>query len=134
MAKKQGRKSTVGESVEPDLPAPDDLGSKAKALWHSNISDRPSGFFTAADLGLLREYCRIMETDIPKLRQQMGKKTADPKLYDAYDKMVRLSTSLARSLRLCVSSRTRPDTASMRDSVSKSTRPPGFIKPPWAKI
>ena len=41
----------------------------------------------------------------------------DLDLLKARDAVVRQAAALARTLRICVSSRTRPDTAAMRDSV-----------------
>lgn len=119
---KRGPRSVADLSVIPgrfqtaSLPAPRDLGSAGRTLWDAIVSSRPVGFFTPADQVLLAEYCRNMGTYLPRLNESLETKYSATML-DQRDKLIRQSAALARSLRLNVASRTRPDVASMRDSV-----------------
>jgi hypothetical protein len=61
-------------------------------------------------------------TLIPRVNR-LVEQEFDPKTLEARDKLVRLAESLSMKLRLCVSSRTRPDTAAMRDSAIEPQRP-----------
>jgi len=113
----------IGGTVERLAPAPDALEPDAKALWRRIVEERRHDYFSAADEPLLREYCHTVATLLPKV-QKLSEEEFDTQVLDARDKLVRQAAALARSLRLCVSSRTRPDTAAMRDSVSPRPRPP----------
>jgi hypothetical protein len=123
---KSGRKSLAELSIVPgrqpavSQPAPADLGAAGRPLWNAIVASRPSGFFSPADLPLLAEYCRNMAIYLPRLNAALEETYSAPMLY-ARDQLVRQSAALARSLRLCVSARTAPDTAAMRDSVKPVT-------------
>ena len=130
MPKQRGRKSAASletprltASVQSFAPAPDLLKPEAQALWRSIIASRPHNFFSPGDLPLLREYCQDVATLIPRINEIMAEGSIDLELLKARDGLVRQATSLAVKLRICVSSRTRPDVASMRDSMP-STPPP----------
>lgn len=120
--RKRGRKSAAEleapttATVEPFAPAPRELDPRAASLWRSIVASRPHNYFSSGDWPLLREYCHTVATLIPRVNK-LVEAEFDPKTLEARDKLVRQATALARSLRLCVSARTRPDTASMRDSV-----------------
>ena len=121
--KHRGRKSSAEltvapvASIEPFAAAPASLEPSAKALWRSIIASRPHDFFGPGDLPLLREYVHNVAVLVPRVNK-LVEAEFDPKTLDARDKLVRQSAALARSLRICVSARTRPDVASMRDSVT----------------
>ncbi len=124
MPKKPGRKSVAEAaapaqtaSVKPFAPAPDVLQPEAQALWRSIIGERPHNHFSSADRPLLREYCHTVASLIPRLNELLAESGVDLELLKARDSLVRQAAALARTLRICVSSRTRPDTAAMRDSV-----------------
>jgi hypothetical protein len=84
-------------------------------LWNAIVASRPPGFFSPADLPLLAEYCRVVGQFLPRLNEALAEDYS-PILLSDRDSLIRQSLALARALRLCVSARTRPDTASMRDS------------------
>ncbi len=129
--KQRGRKSAFSRVTpeplrEVEVPNPPEiLEPAARVLWEAIVESRPPKFFASADLPLLREYCHTIETLVPIANAAIS--DGDLKALDTRDKLVRLAASLAGKLRLCVSSRTRPDTASMRDSVRSSP-------PPWERI
>ena len=132
MPKQRGRKSAasletprLAATVEPFAPAPDVLEPEAQALWRSIIASRPHNYFSPGDLPLLREYCHDVATLIPRINAIMAEGSVNLEMLKARDGLVRQATSLAGKLRICVSSRTRPDTAGMRESVSNN--PPAWV-------
>lgn len=118
----RGRKSTAERltSVTPTervfAPPPKRLDENAAELWESIIASRPVGFYGPGDLPLLREYCYNLETLLPRLTKLIEEEY-DPSVMSVRDKLVRQTASLAVKLRICVSSRTRPDVASMKNSL-----------------
>ena len=123
MPKKRGRKTeddTISPIVELEVlsAAPEALQPEARNLWRSIVASRGQGFFSSGDLPLLEEYCHTCATLIPRVNRVLEQPELDPALLRARDTLVRQAAALARSLRICVSSRTRPDTAVMRDSVN----------------
>ena len=131
MAKKRGRKSAADVETVPTTatvqslaPAPDVLKPEAQALWRLIVGNRAPGFYSPGDLPLLREYVHTVSTLIPRINEIMAEGNVDLELLKARDGLVRQATSLAVKLRICVSSRTRPDTASMRDTIDR-------YPPPW---
>ena len=92
---------------------------------HSFVSQLPfiAHFLPLQSLPLLREYCLNVATLIPRVNEIMAEGSVDLELLKARDGLVRQALSLAGKLRICVSSRTRPDVASMRES-TPSTPPP----------
>lgn len=131
---KRGRKSAAdlsvarpenAGSVESLAPPPKELKPEAQALWRQIVASRPAAFYGPGDLPLLREYCHTTATLLPRVNSTL-EADADTRLLDARDKLCRLAASLAGKLRICVSSRTRPDVASMRDSVAV-----GPTNKPW---
>ncbi len=131
MPKQRGRKSAasletprLAATVEPFAPAPDVLEPEAQALWRSIIAGRPHNYFSPGDLPLLREYCHDVATLIPRINELLAESGVDVDLLKARDTLVRQAASLAGKLRICVSSRTRPDTADMREPTESSP-------PPW---
>jgi hypothetical protein len=85
-------------------------------LWRAIVEQRPSDFFSAGDLPLLREYVHTCATLLP-LANAAIERDFGPKMLDSRDRLIKSMALLATRLRLCVSARTRPDTAKMRDSV-----------------
>ena len=102
--------------------APKTLSTDASELWNQIMRDRPAGFFSSGDLPLLLEYCHNCATLLPAMNQKVEARMSSDNL-NARDKLVRQTASLAGKLRICVSSRTRADTASMRDSIAKKPTP-----------
>ena len=128
--KQRGRKRAIDpgkqpetSEVQPLAPPPSALDAEASALWRSIVASRPWDFFTPGDLPLLREYCHTTATLLPRINR-LVEEGFDTTTLDARDKLVRQAAALAGKMRLCVSSRTRPDTAAMRDSVQ-------LLQPPW---
>jgi hypothetical protein len=124
MSKSRGRRSKVEletPAITSDVgaalsPPPGPLDQKAKVLWYSILANRPVDFFGVADLPLLFEYVLTVATLLPKANDLIAQDFT-PKNLEARDRLVRLAASLAGKLRLHVASRTRADTASMRDSM-----------------
>lgn len=130
MTRKRGRPSqgdlsvVGGVSRLPPVPAPAELPKAAKELWDAIVKGRPHNFYSAGDLPLLREYCLTAAVLIPQINTAFDNDDCiDMRLLDARDKLIRLATSLAGKLRIVVSSRTRADTANMRDSVVAGPKP-----------
>ena len=132
---KRGRKSP-GDLVDmtlvpgarrgPRLRQPADMDVAARRLWREIEASRPVGFFGPADAPLLVQFVTTVETYIPKL-DKLLKKQYDQAVLQERDRLIRLSLSLARALRLNVSSRTRPDSAALRDAYN----PAGQGPKPW---
>ena len=125
---KRGRQSAAEASViafsadRPDPPPPDTLASEARALWRDIVRSRPPGYFGPGDLPLLEEYCRDMGTLVPGLNRVLDN-AFDLEALTARDRLIRQAATLAGKLRLCVSARTRPDSASTRDAAMTGPRP-----------
>jgi hypothetical protein len=120
--RKRGRKSASemataapAAPISPLAP-PSALKPEARALWTAIVASRPTNYFSPADLPLLRDYVHTVATLIPRLNE-LAEETLDARAIDSRVKLIRVATNLSGKLRLHVSSRTRPDTAGMRDSV-----------------
>lgn len=125
---KRGRKSQADLTIAPAdnspyVPPPSELSAPARVLWQSIVRERRQDFFSAGDLPLLREYCHSVAVLIPRVNK-LVEKEFDPRTLDARDKLVRQAASLAVRLRICVSARTRGDTAKIRNSMNRGI-------PPW---
>lgn len=124
----RGRRSAADSAVlafdaaTPDPSAPDTLAPDAAALWRDIVRSRPPGYFGPGDLPLLAEYCRTTATFLPGINAAL-RDSYDGDLLAARDRLIRQAATLAGKLRLCVSSRTRPDTASTRDAAQHGPRP-----------
>lgn len=129
--KKRGRKSGAElvtfpgrrQGVPPRPPSYLDFA--AKRLWAEIVRSRPADFFSAADLPLLAEFV-VTAAVLPKVTTLL-EKGFNVALLEQRDKLIRLSLALARSLRLNVSSRTRPDSARLRDACDHAGQGPK----PW---
>ena len=125
---KRGRQSAADAAVvafsasTPDPPAPDTLAPEALALWRDIVRSRPPGYFGSGDLPLLAEYCRTTATFLPGLNRVLDN-AFDLEALAARDRLIRQAATLAGKLRLCVSARTRPDSASTRDAALTGPRP-----------
>lgn len=106
----------------PDPPAPDTLAPDAQDLWRNIVRSRPPGYFGPGDRPLLAEYCRTMATFLPGINAVL-RDSFDADMLAARDRLIRQAATLAGKLRLCVSARTRPDTASTRDAAQPGPRP-----------
>ena len=100
----------------PKPDAPRELTKAAQELWRDIVNQRPAGFYSAGDLPLLREFCHTSAVLLPQLNA-IAMQEFDPAVLRERDRAIRQMASLSGKLRICVSSRTRPDAASMRDSV-----------------
>lgn len=125
----KGRKSAASLAVPSPQdkytpPEPPDMESEAQQLWRSIVEERVERFFSLGDLPLLQEYCLTMAVYLPRANQKLSDEFSKDNL-EVRDKLLRAGTTLATKLRICVSSRTRSDTAGTRDSVA------GRPKKPW---
>ncbi len=88
--------------------APKSLKAPAKKLWREIIVSRTPGFYGPGDLPLLEQYCYITMELIPKVRDRLDEKFSGDR-FDTLNKTIARAEMLAKDLRICVSSRTRPD-------------------------
>ena len=119
----RGRKSAASlESVvlphARQAPPPKELTEAAATLWNDIVKSQPVDYFRPGDLPLLQAYCtshdRKNQMDIMIAEQGvMFDGVAHPGLKVSRDEAT-LMNSLAVKLRLCQSSRTRPDSASLK--------------------
>lgn len=119
----RGRQSTESKLVVQiattrNLPEPPiGLSKAAAALWVDITESLPADFFRAGDLPLLQSYCissdRKNLLDAAILKDGMTHNgDINPALKVSRDEAT-LMASLAVKLRLCQSSRTRPESASL---------------------
>ena len=108
-------------------PAPRDLPLPSQALWAEICGSLPSSYFTPGDLPLLRAFCLASHhkagADALVLRDGL---LIDGKVNPAIDLSVKLAGSMAAlsgKLRLCQSSRTRPESASLKKVMSAGRKP-----------
>ncbi len=99
---------------------PANMGTEATTLWTSIVSNLPSSYFSPADLPLLEAYCTAHDRKrrFEAMIQAEGfieKYPAHPALAQARAEAATMAT-LAGKLRLCQSSRTRPDAAMLQHS------------------
>ena len=129
--KQRGRQSAASASVVPlgdalKYPkAPNRLNADGKKLWERIVRSRAQNFFGPGDLPMLEHYCWNATVLIPKLRKQLeSDDDTSRKAFDLYDRTVRTNATLSGKLRLCPSSRTRPDSSeAKRGNLSNA--------PPW---
>ncbi len=130
MAAQRGRKSAVSETIPAiglvstrKTPAPPIGLSDASAdLWDSITKSLPADFFRPGDLPLLESYCvshdRKRKLDALVLAHGVffdGE--VHPAMKASRDE-AGIMASLAVKLRLCQSSRTRPDAAGLKDAAT----------------
>lgn len=126
MTAQRGRKSVSSLQVVPmesgrKPPSPPaGLSKSASALWVSITESLPPIFFMPGDLPLLKSYCIASDrkdvVDEGILSEgAMFQGEPHPGLKVSRDEAA-LMASLAVKLRLCQSSRTRPDSASLKPS------------------
>lgn len=104
--------------------APPGLPEHGAALWNDICASYPPGHFAAGDLPLLDNYIRCVLI-LDKCNESLGEDgifspdgmKAHPAI-DIRDKQLKAMASLATKLRLPVSSRIRPDSASTRPTLS----------------
>ncbi len=120
----RGRKSAASLQTVPVQhtrqapPPPEELTEVAAKLWNDVVKSQPVDYFRPSDLPLLQAYCtshdRKNQMDIMIAEQGvMFDGVAHPGLKVSRDE-AGLLASLAVKLRLCQSSRTRPDNASLK--------------------
>jgi len=123
---KRGRKSSASmQSVvlshtrkAPEPPA--ELTAAASKLWRDITKSLPADYFRSGDLPLLQSYCTSFDrkNQVDKLIAEHGVMydgVPHPGLKISRDE-AGLLASLAVKLRLCQSSRTRPDSASLQNA------------------
>jgi phage terminase small subunit len=133
---KRGRKSaaelTTLRLIGPakPSPAPADLPPEARATWTRIAAALPAGYLTPADEVLLHEF--VLAEHHKRLADALVASEGlivDGKPHPAAKLSCQLAAvmaTLATKLRLCQSSRTRPESASL-----KTAHRPN-VQPPWA--
>ena len=102
--------------------APDHLKGNAITLWNEIVESLPTDFFRAGDLPLLEAYV-ISATHKRQLDEKLNAEglmfdgEVHPALRISRDEAT-LMASLAVKLRLCQSSRTRPESANLKVTLS----------------
>lgn len=131
--KQKGRKSGAKLSIVPahnpgatprPLPARS-LDKAAAALWHRVVSAYPGDYFGAGDLPLLREFCHTSETLLPECNSRIEAGAIDAgaiRELSTRTMLVKELATLASKLRLNVSSRSRPDAASITGALKGGAR------------
>jgi len=117
--------ATVAPLKNMGPPAPRDLPLPSQALWAEICGSLPSSYFTPGDLPLLRAFCLAShhKAGADALVQSDGL-LIDGKVNPAIDLSVKLAGSMAAlKLRLCQSSRTRPESASLKKVMSAGRKP-----------
>lgn len=101
------RESAAAQSVvvqgvfaRPEPPA--DLNEAQAKVWRAAVDTKPPDFFDAAQFPILADYCRAVV-----LQNELSEKLCASQIND-FDKLAKLKTSLARSLRLTNQSRYTP--------------------------
>lgn len=128
----RGRKSAASLqvvgifTVRKALPAPGELSPSAKKLWDAIVNSLAGDFFRPGDLPLLQAYCTAADRKNLIDAHVLGdgiivSGQPHPGLKMSHAEASIMAT-LAGKLRLCQSSRTRPESASLKKSHS-STRP-----------
>mgnify|MGYP003543845082 FL=1 len=119
--------ATVAPLKNMGPPAPRDLPLPSQALWAEIAGSLPSNYFTPGDLPLLHAYCLASHhkagADALVLRDGL---LIDGKVNPAIGLSVKLAGSMAAlsgKLRLCQSSRTRPESASLKKVMSAGRKP-----------
>ena len=107
--------------------APAELPESSAALWRSICQSLPSGYFTPGDLPLLTAYC-LAHHHKAAADVLVGSNglVIDGKANPAIALSMQLSASmstLAGKLRLCQSSRTRPESAALKKVLRGGQRP-----------
>lgn len=97
--------STVVQGAFARPEPPPELSQAQKAVWRSVVDTKPPEFFDAAQFPLLVDYCRAVV-----LQDELAKNLCATAIND-FDKLAKLKTSLARSLRITNQSRYNPDKA-----------------------
>ena len=126
MSTHRGRKSAASLTVVALAPlrrlpkAPADLSKAAAELWDGIVRSLPADFFRPGDLPLLRAYCvatdRKAQVDAMVMEQGIlfdGEPHPGLKISRAE---AALMASLAVKLRLCQSSRTRSESAALKEA------------------
>lgn len=108
-------------------PVPRELPLSAQSLWAEICGSLPSSYFTPGDLPLLHAYCMAAHhkagADALVARDGL---LIEGKVNPAIDLSVKLAGSMAAlsgKLRLCQSSRTRPESASLKNVMSAGKKP-----------
>lgn len=132
---KQSRESLSTPKIEgPGYPqAPHDLTDAQTARWDEIVQEWPEGHFRESDLHLLKSIVRSESL----VEQLDAKIAADGLLIESFrgelkpnpaimarNAVLKAIESSQRALRLCPSTRTRPESSSLRD-------PRGRAKKPW---
>lgn len=138
----RGRKSAASlESVvlpneRKAPPPPTELTESAAKLWNDIVNSLPGDYFRAGDLPLLQAYCtasdRKNKLDIAIAKEGLLYDGAPHPGLKISREEASLMASLAVKLRLCQSSRTRPDSATLK--TANTGRRPWDTENPFAKF
>lgn len=126
MAKKPNL-ATVAALKNMGPPAPRDLPLASQSLWAEICGSLPSNYFTPGDLPLMHAYCLAAhhKAGADAIVEREGL-LIEGKVNPAIDLSVKLAGSMAAlstKLRLCQSSRTRPESASLKKVMSAGRKP-----------
>lgn len=113
----KGRKSVQSLTIvllgrKPPPPPPAGLSEEATATWRAVTESLPPDYFRPSDLPLLEAYCTSAEL-AGKARGWLAK-AFSPEAHRVHREALADLTRLARALRLCPSTRTRADSAALR--------------------
>ena len=128
MARKSAAALSTVTTLTKKRPAPPaELPESSAALWTSICNGLPADAFAPGDLPLLSAYCLAAHqkagADVIAARDGLliGDK-ANPAIKLSMQ-LAGVMAALAGKLRLCPSSRTRPESASLKKSFTGSVRP-----------
>jgi hypothetical protein len=105
----RGRKTPTNVTPIDDYrppEAPASLDKLEAMFWDEIVAGNSKDHFRDSDMPLLEQYCRVAKTLIPESLAESD--------IAGYDKLVRLTMSLATKLRLCPSTRIRAEKAKLR--------------------
>lgn len=127
------RKSSAALATTPAaLPAarpapPAGLPAPAVALWISICNALPGGFFTAGDLPLLASYCLAAHqkatADALVASEGLVVRNKPHAAIKVSMQLAGVMGAMASKLRLCQSSRTRPESAALKKALAMGQRP-----------
>ena len=115
--------STVVQGVFARPEPPPDLSGAQALVWRSTVDTKPPDFFDAAQFPILADYCRAVV-----LQDELAKNLCATQIND-FDKLAKLKTSLARSLRITNQSRYTPDRAATNSRRTHQAQRFGTVTP-----
>ena len=128
MARKSSAALATPTTLSAARPAPPaGLPAPAVVLWNSICNALPGGFFTAGDLPLLASYCLAAHqkatADALAAREGLIVHNKPRAAIKVSMQLAGVMGALASKLRLCQSSRTRPESATLKKALATFQRP-----------